>query len=100
MQEVQKEKAIIKKDKSGEVVIFWLEDEANRYNICCNGVISERELWAGSEASYEYYRDCVKATDDEVAMAKKAAKACYGIDIVLKHKISKNDRKAIWPSRR
>lgn len=94
--ETTQEKAIVKKDKSGEVVIFWLESEANRGNICCNGVISERELWSGSEASYGYYLEAKMATPEEVEMAKKAALGCYGIELIIRHKISQKDCKVIW----
>lgn len=92
----QIEKAIVRKDKTGEIQIFWLDTRANFGNIGCNGVMNEHSLWCFGEASDEYYHETKKASPEEVEIAKKAALSAYGIQLDVRQRMTYADRMRIW----
>jgi len=90
-----KKEIIVKKDKD-EIIIFWCDMKANFGNICSNQLISENNLFSGSEASLEYFQSCKKASKPECDMAIKTIKHLYNEDYIARQKLSDKIKNQIW----
>jgi ATP-dependent RNA circularization protein (DNA/RNA ligase family) len=90
------EKVIIRSDKENNILVFWLESKANKYNICVTEISINGTVYAMSEASYDYYLTTNKASDKQTKLALGAIKSVYEIEGIVRKKISSKDRECIW----
>jgi hypothetical protein len=91
------DKYIIRQNKKGnEFYIFCLNSKANKYNINCVDLISGNYSSWG-EASYEFYFELFPVKNkDIIDCIKRDFKRIYNEDIIVRHKLSSNDKLIIW----
>ena len=96
-----KEKIIIKQDKEGETIIFWLESKANTGFINCQSIgqytpLKSNVLSSHCEASIGYFKECKQASSEAMQEALNKIMQAYDVMGIIKQRLNKTDLRIIW----